>query len=159
MTSHDPHTTPELGLFAEPRRVAVPHQRARRSTDRRPHTGPGGGDEAVINDMDLIEAVLVTARERGYLLVGESEQVSRRCGEDAIDPTTDEEATAVRQLLGVGLLTVGGWHAVTRLGREARGRSVLVPGSTRALSRRLGAYHRPASWGTATHTSDARERS
>jgi hypothetical protein len=154
----DPYPS-EPGLFAEPpRRVPVPQQRTRRPISRPPHTAAAGGDAPVINNMDVIEAVLNTAREHGYLLVGEQEQVWRRAGEDVLEPTTAREAAAVCQLLGAGLLTLGGWHPVTRHGRPAQGRSALVPASSRALSRRIAGYRRPVSWGSATRTGNTGER-
>lgn len=96
----------------------------------------------------LIEVVLKLAREPGYVLVGEEEVVWRRRSRTGpeVDRPGSDEVQAVRQLLALGLLNRGGFHQVSFGRYETRGRSVLVPDSTAALSKRLSAYHRPASW-------------
>jgi len=109
----------------------------------------------VVNDMDLIEAVLKLAKEPGYVLIadgghsGVEGSVWRRRTRTGpeVDRAATHEALAVRQLLCQGLLTRGGLHVVTRGRHETQARSVLVPDSTQKLSRRLGAYRRPTAWG------------
>ena len=155
MTAHTPDPTTTPGLFDEPARVKILGQRKPRTT--RPaaprKTSPG----EVVNDMDLIEAVLKLAKEPGYVVI--SDQGSTTAGtEDTVwrrrtrtgpevDRAAADETLAVRQLLRQGLLTRGGFHVVSRGRHETRACSVLVPESTHKLSRRLGAYQRPVAWG------------
>ena len=113
--------------------------------------------------MDLIETVLKLAKEPGYVLIADGSQASAessvwrrrtRTGPE-VDRAATHEAHAVQQLLRQGLLTQGGFHVVTRGRHETQARSVLVPDSTQKLSRRLGAYRRPAAWGPASRDAGA----
>lgn len=158
MTTHEPDTTATTGLFDEPARVKIPGQRKPRTT--RPPVPRASSQGEVVNDMDLIETVLKLAKEPGYVLIGDSPEASgeggvwrrrTRSGPE-VDEAARHEGVAVRQLLRQGLLTRGGFHVVCRGRHETQARSVLVPDSTQRLSRRLGAYQRPAVWGPARRT-------
>jgi hypothetical protein len=91
---------------------------------------------------DLIEVVLKLAREPGYVLLGDEEVVWRRRTRTGpvIERAGSDEALAVHELLRFGLLRRGGFHQVSFGRYETRGRSVLVPDSTRALSQQLDSH-------------------
>jgi hypothetical protein len=104
--------------------------------------------------MDLIEAVIATACEPGYVLIGTAELVYRRCSDRAgeVERVPEYEDAAVHQLITRKLLTVGGGHPVRCGQHQGRANSVLVPRDTVAQADRWRRYQRPASWGTPRHT-------
>jgi hypothetical protein len=119
--------TVQAGLWGDPTPAAAPPKPATSS-----------------NDLDLFAAVVKTALDPGYVLVGPSERVFRR------DPTRDghvervpaHEADMVAQMLDGKHLKTGGHHQVTDGRREASALSVLVPSTTRAQVSRWDALHR-----------------
>jgi hypothetical protein len=152
VTQPDRSTALELGLFDEPTWVTIPGQRKPRTTGRRHPAQPTRARWSTT--WDLIETVLKLAREPDYVPVGESATGGEttvwrrrtRTGPE-VDRAATGEVVAVRQLPRQGVLAQGGFHVVSRGRCETQARSVLVPDSTLRLSRRLGAYQRPAVWG------------
>lgn len=94
--------------------------------------------QTTINDPELVAAVIRTATDPGYVLIGPAERVFLResgaTGRGApVEPVPSYERDTVRQLLDAGHLTVGGTHIVRYGGREGPARSVLVPKATRNM--------------------------
>ena len=97
-----------------------------------------------VNDVDLIRAVIGTAVDPGYVLIGPAERVYVREPGTRHDvrKTSTYEADAVHQLLGSGHFTIGGNHTVrTPDRREGPARSVLVTKTARATVNRWAALH------------------
>ncbi len=115
-----------------------------------PH--PARVPRPVVNDMDLIEAVIAVARDPGYVLIGATERVYRRVpdgpGEaERVERVPVYEDAAVHQLITGHHLTIGGSHHVHYGRYEGRANSVLVPRTTARTANRWRSYQRPASWG------------
>lgn len=107
----------------------------------------------VINDMDLMEAVLAKAIQTGYRLVGTQERVYRCTGRPGeIEPVPRPEEDAVHQLINQKYLEIGGTHFCTWRQYEGPARSVLVPKRTKQLAARWRARQRPTTWGPRRHT-------
>jgi hypothetical protein len=130
----------EEALFGPP--AKVPTQR---------RVGPV---RAVVQDMDLIESVLATAREPGYVVIGAGDRVYRRVADRAghIERVPDYEEAAVHQLITQKLLTLGGGHSVRHGNHEGRANSVLVPAATARQAEQWQSYQRPATWGPTRHS-------
>ncbi|MGH3926365.1 MAG: hypothetical protein ACRDTT_26455 [Pseudonocardiaceae bacterium] len=106
------------------------------------------------NDMDLIESVLRTAIDPGYVVIGAAESVHLYCGgpDREVERAPSYESDAVHQLVDQKLLTIGGVPArVTREGEETRANSVLVSRKARGMASRWRSYKRPESWGAKRH--------
>lgn len=99
-------------------------------------------DRPPTNDLDLIAAVVKTAQETGYVVIGPTERVYRRNDTDPkeIERVPEYENGAVHQLLDKGLLTIGGGHTVTYHGKQGRANAVLVPKRTASMVKRWEAY-------------------
>lgn len=90
------------------------------------------------NDMDLVGAVLRSAQEPGYVVIGPAERVFLRdpAGvKDAVTTVPKYESDTVSQLLTAGHLTLGGTHHVVYSGNTGPALSVLVPKATRRWPR------------------------
>ena len=99
---------------------------------------------AVTNDLDLIESVIATAADPGYLLVGNAERVYRRDPQqgERIERVPDYEDAAVHQLLHGRALSRGSREQV-RYGRhEGAATAVTVPKATAQRAARWRAYQR-----------------
>jgi len=141
MTTTPQSDSPDLpGLFAAPE--PVPSTKRRRACEPAPVRQPVAAES---NDLDLIASVLRTAQRTGYVLVGDGEQVWRWVSRQTrqVERVGPPAAGVVAQLLRRGLLARGGHQRIRRGRHEASARSVLVPASTRAMTGRWGAYHRP----------------
>jgi hypothetical protein len=141
----NPH---DAGLFP------LPPGHAHKAAPADPPPAPAAKPAAVVNAMDLIEAVLQRALEPGYVLTGRGERVWRRRtrrGEE-IQPASSEEAAAVHQLLADRFLTRGGMRPVRRGRHAGHATSVLLTAAARTRLRRWRAYTRPACWGQPRHT-------
>jgi hypothetical protein len=128
---------PNLDLFGDPIQPATPAKiRPPRHTT---------------NDLDLVESVIKTAREDGYVVSGINTRVYRvegtQGGTYELATVPVYEADAVAQLIDLGVLNVGGAHACRyRNNREATCNAVLVPSATRRRSDRWAALQRPSNW-------------
>jgi hypothetical protein len=100
-------------------------------------------DSPAVNDLELIEAVIRTATEPGYVLIGPSEQVYvREAGtRNDVYRAPSYEAAAVAQLLDSRHFTVGGTHTVKYGQREGPARSVLVTALARNMLDHWAALH------------------
>src|SRR3954454_21782497 len=76
-----------------------------------PTPGPA---RAAVNDLDLIESVIRTATDPGYVVLGPSERVYvREAGTKGdVHRAPSYEAAAVAQLLDSRHLSIGGTHTV-----------------------------------------------
>ncbi len=127
-------------------------------TRRRPPTQPAqaglwgraeplpkpAADRPTVNDLDLIQSVIRTATDPGYVVIGPSERVHVREAEDGPDvrrvPTYEPDAVA--QLLDAGHLRIGGHHTVRIGRRDGPARSVLPTKTARSMAARWQALHR-----------------
>lgn len=106
------------------------------------------------NDMDLIESVLRTAIDPGYVVIGAGESVHRystgqQHGE--VERAPSYENDAVHQLVDRKLLAIGGGRRVKRGSEDIRANSVLVSNKARGMVSRWRNYKRPESWGDRRH--------
>jgi hypothetical protein len=124
--------------------VVGPVTAARRRPTQPAQTGLWGRSEPLakpaparreVNDLDLIESVIRTATDPGYVLIGPAERVylRERGSTRAVTRVPGYEADAVAQLLDSRHLSVGGTHIVRANGREGPARSVLVSKSARSM--------------------------
>jgi hypothetical protein len=127
----------ETDLFGNPIETAAPSKPAKA--------------RVITSDMDLIEAVIKTARNDGYVVSGIQERVYRVEGKQGgvyeVASTPAYESDAVRQLIEQNVLTVGGGHQCRyRNNRESQCNAVLVPSITRRKADRWAALQRPSNW-------------
>jgi hypothetical protein len=99
---------------------------------------------AVTNDVDLIESVITTATDPGYLLVGNAERVYRRDPQqgERIERVPDYEDVAVHQLLHGRALSRGAREHVRHGRHEGTATAVTVPKPTAQRAARWRAYQR-----------------
>ena len=96
-----------------------------------------------INDLDLIETVLRTASQIGFVLVGVREDVYKRLSSDEVEKVPGHIDAAVHQLIEARWLEIGGTHHV-RYGRyQSAARSVLVPRRSKQAAYRWEALANP----------------
>jgi len=100
---------------------------------------PGGS-----NDLDLFAAIVKTATDPGYVLIGPADKpfVREPGTKHDVNPVPRYEAEAIAQMLDAGHLRIGGHHHVTDGRREGPAHSVLVPAVTRSMVARWAALHR-----------------
>lgn len=124
-----------VAVSPRPRPVEIAGQEAMFG-DTPVNTCPAGQRRTTaINDVDLIAAVIRSADNPGYVLVGPSERVYLR------EPGTKHdvrrvptyEADTVAQLVESGHLTIGGNHTVRLDRRDGPARSVLVTKQARSM--------------------------
>src|SRR5689334_16381982 len=100
----------------------------------------------VVNDFDLVAAVIRSADDPGYVVIGPSKRVYLRDTTRAkgfVVSVPRYEADTVAQLLDAGHLRLGGTHVVSDGRHEGPARSVLVTTATRAMLARWAALHPP----------------
>jgi hypothetical protein len=104
-------------------------------------SAPGSRRRPVVNDLDLIVAIIRSAEDPGYVVIGVGERVYLRdpSRKGFVAAVPRYEPDAVAQLLNSGHLKIGGTHVVSDGRREGPARSVLVPGATKAMLARWAA--------------------
>jgi hypothetical protein len=95
------------------------------------------------NDLDLFAAIVATATDPGYVLIGPADKpfVREPGTKRDVEAVPRHEADAIAQMLDAGHLKIGGHHSVVHGNREGPARSVLVPAATRSMVRRWAALH------------------
>lgn len=96
------------------------------------------------NDLDLFAAIVKTATDPGYVLIGPAEKpfVREPGTKRDVVPVPRYEADAIAQMLAAGHLKTGGRHHVVYGNREGPAHSVLVPTATRSMVARWEALRR-----------------
>jgi len=98
---------------------------------------------AASNDLDLFAAIVRTATDPGYVLIGPTDKPFVREPGSKRDVTAVPryEADVIAQMLDAGHLKIGGRHHVAYGRSEGPAHSVLVPAATRSMVRRWEALH------------------
>jgi len=98
---------------------------------------------AASNDLDLFAAIVRTATDPGYVLIGPTDKpfVHEPGSKRDVTAVPRYEADVIAQMLDAGHLKIGGRHHVAYGRSEGPAHSVLVPAATRSMVRRWEALH------------------